>query len=283
MNISVICPHCQAKLKPKNALVPGKSVRCPGCKEQFLPEAEMPEADAYAVEPEEDRPTPELVLTRTSARGRTGEAVAKGGNTAEEKLDSGTAERPRKKKLAKKKEAVWEPPVREFVRLATSGATRAAGAIIAKRKQAASGPRGRWFSRLATLGAIVAAGATIFAVVKFVAKPSKPQWQRQLTAEDEKKAQQLMGRTLYLESEGKFAEALRPAEALAQLREQRQGADHWQARIPQDGGRHHRARARAIDRGAVGLCEHVRVNPASAGTRSQVARHSKRRCCWKKC
>ena len=90
----------------------------------------------------------------------------------------------------------------------------------------------RWFTRLAALGAILAAGATIFAVVKFVAKPSKPQWQRKLTAEDEKKAQQLMGRTLYLESEGKFAAALLPAETLAQLREQRQGADHWQARIP---------------------------------------------------
>ncbi len=178
MNTSVICPHCQAKLKPKNALIPGKPVRCPGCKEQFLPEAEMPEADTYAVEPDEDARRRSPCWPARQLRGRNGEAVAKAASTAEDKTDSGTVERPRKKKLAKKKEAVWEPPVREFVRLATSSATRAAGAIIAKKKEVAAGPRGRWFSRLATLGAILAAGATVFAVVKFVAFPRTPAWQR---------------------------------------------------------------------------------------------------------
>jgi CHAT domain-containing protein/tetratricopeptide (TPR) repeat protein len=135
------------------------------------------------------------------------------------------------KKLAKKKQATSPPPVREFVHLATIRAIQAAGAIIAKKRQTASGPRERLIAGLRGLAVLLVAGAVVFAVVKFVARPRTPPWQRLLTGEDERKAQQLMGQTLKLEADGKFAEALRVAEALAQLRERRQGADHWQARI----------------------------------------------------
>jgi tetratricopeptide (TPR) repeat protein len=57
----------------------------------------------------------------------------------------------------------------------------------------------------------------------------KPPWQRLLPGEEEKKAAQLEDKLVALQEAGKFAEALKVAEALAQLRTKLQGADHWES------------------------------------------------------
>jgi CHAT domain-containing protein/tetratricopeptide (TPR) repeat protein len=119
-------------------------------------------------------------------------------DSAEDAQDSGRAERPRKNERAKK-------------------------------KRAASGRPVLFFAGLGILGVLLLAGAVIFAVVKVTAKPTTPQWQRQLTKEDAKKAANLTGQIHQLVAAGKLAEALVAAEQHAQLREERQGADHWQA------------------------------------------------------
>ena len=194
MNSSVICPHCHARLKPKNALLPGKTVRCPGCKELFTPEAET-----YAVEPAQERQAPsELVPPRTAARGQARESALKRGDAAQGEQDPGRTQKPRTKTRAKKQWAASRPPVR----------------VVAG---------------LAILGVLLLGGPVIFAVVKLVAKPTTPPWKRQLTKEDAKKAAKLTGQIHQLVAAGKFAEALVAAEQHAQLREERQGADHWQA------------------------------------------------------
>src|SRR5207302_9807818 len=57
----------------------------------------------------------------------------------------------------------------------------------------------------------------------------KPPWQRELKGEDAQKAEALEQRIGNLEAEGKFAEAVQPAEAVLALRQQGQGTTHWQA------------------------------------------------------
>ena len=107
MNTSVVCPHCQAKLKPKNALIPGKSVRCPGCKEQFLPEA------VYAVEPL-DEATPAIrssCYPAWQARAVLAKQLRSAPSIAQDKRDSGTAERrAQEESIAKEKQATSRPP-----------------------------------------------------------------------------------------------------------------------------------------------------------------------------
>jgi tetratricopeptide (TPR) repeat protein len=57
----------------------------------------------------------------------------------------------------------------------------------------------------------------------------KPPHQRLLPAEDAKTAQHLEARVAELTAAGQLAEALKPAEEVAELRAKRQGADHYQA------------------------------------------------------
>jgi tetratricopeptide (TPR) repeat protein len=57
---------------------------------------------------------------------------------------------------------------------------------------------------------------------------SKPQWQRYLTGEDTGKAAELAREQARLQAAGKFDEALKVAQSLADLRTKAQGADHWQ-------------------------------------------------------
>jgi hypothetical protein len=56
----------------------------------------------------------------------------------------------------------------------------------------------------------------------------KPPWQRYLQGADEKKAAELEQQLTQFWQAGKFAEALKVAEALAALRQKAQGSDHWQ-------------------------------------------------------
>src|SRR5437899_1997231 len=57
----------------------------------------------------------------------------------------------------------------------------------------------------------------------------KPPWQRLLQGEDAKKATEQAKQLEQLQADGKFEDALKVAEALAELREKVQGKDHWQA------------------------------------------------------
>jgi tetratricopeptide (TPR) repeat protein len=61
------------------------------------------------------------------------------------------------------------------------------------------------------------------------AEPSKPPWQRLLQGDDAKKAVEQEKKRSELAESGQFANALKVAEALAELRGKVQGADHWQA------------------------------------------------------
>ena len=61
------------------------------------------------------------------------------------------------------------------------------------------------------------------------AEAIKPPWQRLLQGEDAKKAAEQERRLAQWLEAGKFADALKVAQALAALRGQVQGADHWQA------------------------------------------------------
>jgi tetratricopeptide (TPR) repeat protein len=61
------------------------------------------------------------------------------------------------------------------------------------------------------------------------AAPSRPPWQRLLQGDDARKAQELEEQIEGLLQAGKFAEALASAEAVARLRAERQGKDHWEA------------------------------------------------------
>jgi tetratricopeptide (TPR) repeat protein len=58
---------------------------------------------------------------------------------------------------------------------------------------------------------------------------SRPPWQRLLQGDDAKKARELDQQVYRLSKAGKLAEALESAEAVARLRQERQGQDHWQA------------------------------------------------------
>jgi hypothetical protein len=57
----------------------------------------------------------------------------------------------------------------------------------------------------------------------------KPPWQRLLQGEDAKKAAEQKKQLDELQAAGKFEEALKVAEVLAQLRTKVQGKDHWEA------------------------------------------------------
>jgi tetratricopeptide (TPR) repeat protein len=57
----------------------------------------------------------------------------------------------------------------------------------------------------------------------------KPPWQRLLTGDDARKAEELQKRIDALFARAEFAEAVGPAEELLRLRQQVQGADHWEA------------------------------------------------------
>ena len=59
--------------------------------------------------------------------------------------------------------------------------------------------------------------------------PAKPPWQRLLQGDDARKAAEQEKRLAQGQEEGKFEDALKAAQALAELRGQVQGADHWQA------------------------------------------------------
>jgi tetratricopeptide (TPR) repeat protein len=57
----------------------------------------------------------------------------------------------------------------------------------------------------------------------------KPPWQRLLQGEDAKKAEEQEKKLVQLQEAGQFTEALKVAQALADLRAKVQGADHWEA------------------------------------------------------
>jgi tetratricopeptide (TPR) repeat protein len=56
----------------------------------------------------------------------------------------------------------------------------------------------------------------------------KPPWQRLLQGEDVKKVAEQEKKLAELQEAGQFVEALKEAEALAQLRTKAQGEDHWE-------------------------------------------------------
>jgi tetratricopeptide (TPR) repeat protein len=58
---------------------------------------------------------------------------------------------------------------------------------------------------------------------------STPPWQRMLTGADAKQAEELQQQINALFEKGQFADAVQPATQLWELRQRRQGADHWQA------------------------------------------------------
>src|SRR6266511_4380484 len=61
-------------------------------------------------------------------------------------------------------------------------------------------------------------------------KPAtKPPWQRFLQGEDARKANELVEQWAQFYGSGKYEEALKKAEALADLRVRAQGTDHWEA------------------------------------------------------
>jgi tetratricopeptide (TPR) repeat protein len=57
----------------------------------------------------------------------------------------------------------------------------------------------------------------------------KPPWQRLLQGDDARQAQALEKQITALQQAGQFEEALKKAETVAQLRQERQGKDHWEA------------------------------------------------------
>jgi hypothetical protein len=57
----------------------------------------------------------------------------------------------------------------------------------------------------------------------------KPPWQRYLQGDDAKQAAELDGRIVAAQQAGKWEEAVRAAEELLELRQKKQGNDHWQA------------------------------------------------------
>ena len=76
----------------------------------------------------------------------------------------------------------------------------------------------------------VLAGASLRAGEPVQEPPAgKPPWQRLLQKEDARKAAEQEKQLERLQAAGKFEDALKVAEALAQLRGRMQGADHWQA------------------------------------------------------
>jgi tetratricopeptide (TPR) repeat protein len=83
---------------------------------------------------------------------------------------------------------------------------------------------------LKTLAAVLA-GYAVLVVPGLAEEPpgAKPAWQRLLQGDDARKAQELDQREDELHRAGKLAEALPIAEALARLRQERQGKDHWEA------------------------------------------------------
>ncbi len=60
-------------------------------------------------------------------------------------------------------------------------------------------------------------------------EPVKPPWQRMLQGQDATKAAEQEKKLMELAEVGMFAEALKIAETLVELRTKVQGADHWQA------------------------------------------------------
>ena len=58
---------------------------------------------------------------------------------------------------------------------------------------------------------------------------STPPWQRMLTGADAKQAEALQQQIDALLGKGEFADAVKPATQLWELRQRRQGPDHWQA------------------------------------------------------
>jgi tetratricopeptide (TPR) repeat protein len=84
--------------------------------------------------------------------------------------------------------------------------------------------------RLRTLAAALA-GYAVLAALALAEEPpgDRPPWQRLLQGDDARKAQELGQRVDELERAGKLAEAPPIAEALARLRQERQGKDHWEA------------------------------------------------------
>jgi tetratricopeptide (TPR) repeat protein len=114
--------------------------------------------------------------------------------------------------------------------------------------------------------ALAAAGAVWLAVAPAaLAQPvnlppqqahaGKPPWQRLLQGEDARKAAELKAQEYRLRDAGRFEEALAAAEALAKLRENVQGADHWQAA---DARWLAEALHRALRRGARGRADYAR-------------------------
>jgi tetratricopeptide (TPR) repeat protein len=85
------------------------------------------------------------------------------------------------------------------------------------------------------MGAICFGGLLLAATPLSAEEPAKkteavkPPWQRYLQGEGAKKAAEQAKRFGQLQEAGKFEEALRVAEALTELRQKVQGADHWQA------------------------------------------------------
>jgi tetratricopeptide (TPR) repeat protein len=76
----------------------------------------------------------------------------------------------------------------------------------------------------------VLAGMTLRAEEPAKAPPrDKPAWQRLLQGEDARKAAEQENQLLKLQEKGEFENALKVAEALAELRAKKQGADHWEA------------------------------------------------------
>jgi hypothetical protein len=77
----------------------------------------------------------------------------------------------------------------------------------------------------------------------------KPQWQRYLRGDDGRRAKEMQEQALKLQAEGKFEEALKLAEALAALRAQKQGTDHWEA----ENARHYLETLRRVLRATAAL------------------------------
>ena len=81
-------------------------------------------------------------------------------------------------------------------------------------------------------GLIVGLGLAEFSFADEPAKTPasvKPPWQRLLQGEDARTAAAQTRQLVPLRTAGKFEEALKVAQALAELRSKAQGADHWEA------------------------------------------------------
>ncbi len=79
-----------------------------------------------------------------------------------------------------------------------------------------------------TVATVLAALA--WATLDAAAPPvSKPQWQRMLQGDDARQAADMDKQLARLQAASKFEEALKVAQALAELRRKVQGEDHWQA------------------------------------------------------